>query len=489
MSNLDSFLTGFLADTDDRLGRRQAEADDYYTKQLERARTKGVEALSARRQASQQSLTTARTLMQNANMPEKVVRALANEGLGALDSAKKIWEESTANGVNVDSSFWEETYKWSKDFNTEGEPLPAYLDRVAGLYSQNLKAAPEEAPTTFRDRLADAFTGRAYMKNSMDRLSETDIGGMSAQTALDALTAEENARPLGDIGFNENVLPLAQRNGKKVRDPFTPEQQISITEGFKKSVDDELAARVEQYRTQKNVVVTPEEEQRLKEEWRNEISREKAQEYRNSLAEPDNIFFTPYISNFLPSDEETADTEGAITVETVDAGDAANTDTFEYPKKFKGKDGRTYTLEETSGEGAVYRSDAGERTRPVPRDFFQPKSVAATGGPSEASIAEGASSSQGEASGAVEAPQTLLDAASKQPTFPRIGQMVKGLWNMITGGPQPPTQDITFRRGETPPMEIPLGDNKLTFKGTDEAAQAHIYQDETGAEILIPITN
>ena len=50
MSNFEAFATGFLGETAKNINVRKDRADDYFDKQMERARTTGANALAKRRE-------------------------------------------------------------------------------------------------------------------------------------------------------------------------------------------------------------------------------------------------------------------------------------------------------------------------------------------------------------------------------------------------------------------------------------------------------
>lgn len=205
MSGFEAFATAFMQDTAANINRRKDKADDYFDKQLERASTVGAEAVRARKAKLESFKGLAHDLQTNADMPEDVLRAIANDGPAALEQAYKLYEVASEKGVPLGESFWRDTYKFAKDTKPSGQPLDEFLGEVIGLMPDNIEAAKQEGGSPF-----DAFVASGMGYNAMERaqkkLASTDIGGgITASQALAMENMPESTRPLGGGRASPNL--------------------------------------------------------------------------------------------------------------------------------------------------------------------------------------------------------------------------------------------------------------------------------------------
>jgi len=203
MSAFEAFLTGFMGKTAEKIDERKDKASTYFDQQMERARTVGVDALRQRREATDQTISVARSLRDQANMPEEIIRGLANEGPQALLEAQKIYAEAASRGVPTDEAFWEQAYQFSTEITSSTDTtLEDFLRQTSGLYGSNLDATIEEGGDPFGAFVASGL-GLNAMSRARSELESTEVAeGFSAADLLAMEGRPLTTRPLGDTGYS-----------------------------------------------------------------------------------------------------------------------------------------------------------------------------------------------------------------------------------------------------------------------------------------------
>lgn len=328
MSAFDAFMTGFLGRTTEKVAERKEKASTYFDQQMERARTVGVDALRQRREGLDQTITVARNLRDQANMPEEIVRGLANEGPQALLEAQNIWNEASGRGVQIDETFWENAYKFSTEMTASNDvSLEDFLRQVSGLYGSNLDAAAEEGGDPFGAFVASGL-GLNAMSRARNDLESTEVAeGFSAADLLAMEGRPLTTRPLGDTGYSGADLGYVNESVRSASGSGALDGQeiINIMNGFNKRAED----IAEQLTTEYNRSA----ENPGQEAIRLEAQQKAALEYFNMFPEAEAmgiISQLPGISQYLPQDEaEAVDNpteeaaEGDITTSTLPPADSS----------------------------------------------------------------------------------------------------------------------------------------------------------------------
>lgn len=247
MSGFEAFATGFLGATADNINVRKDRADDYFEKQMERARTTGADALAKRRANLSTLTSTANTLTTQGKMPDDVLRAVVNEGPETLASATKIYETAVANGTTLDEDFWRGVVDVSTEIKTSDESLGDFLGRTVGLFGGNLEASKTDGGGG--DPFS-AFVASGLGYNAMDKarakLDGEDIAGGYSAGELIAMEARPDfTNPLGDLGVTINGAEAVRKLDAQVGDPLTTKEIGDINKEFKT----EVAARIMEYKT------------------------------------------------------------------------------------------------------------------------------------------------------------------------------------------------------------------------------------------------
>lgn len=246
MSGFESFLTGFLGRTTEVIAERKDKAEDYFDQSIERARTIGQDQLRQRTENQQAMLSVANNLINQANMPEDLVRQIANDGPQALEQAYQIYATNAEAGIQVDENFWRNGY----DFYTEvaGDSdlsLEDFLGQVNGLYGSNLAATTQEGGDPFGAFIASGL-GLNAMERARGRLDNYDIGGYSASDLLAMEARPSTTRPLGDTNFSgPDLAAVTPRRASG----FNPdgEERLRIQERFDEAVDKEAESLFADY--------------------------------------------------------------------------------------------------------------------------------------------------------------------------------------------------------------------------------------------------
>lgn len=308
MSSFEGFMTGFLNRTSEKIAERKDKASTYFDEQMERARTVGVDNLNQRREATNQTLAVARNLIDQANMPEDIVRALANEGPEALNQAQQIYATAAQQGVTVDASFWQGVYDFSTEMTAStNQSLEEFLGQVNGLYGSNLEATQQEGGDPF-----GAFIASGLGLNAMDRarseLDSTDIsGGYSAGDLLAMDSRPPTTRPLGDTGYSGPDLSFlnttvedAQGGGAILTIP----QREQMTSNFNQEVEDRLSQEYEDYAG--GWVATEDEPTMMTEsEYREKLRGEVAKDWLRNYGE-DAMAELPGVSQYIIEEDPNA---------------------------------------------------------------------------------------------------------------------------------------------------------------------------------------
>ena len=225
MSGFEAFATAFMQDTAVTINRRKDKADDYFDRQLERASTVGAQAVRDRKVKLEEFKGLANDLQTNADMPEDILRKIANDGPAALVQAHQLYEVAAKGGKPLGEDFWRDTYGFIEKTKPSGQPLDEFLGQVMGLMPDNIEAAEKEGGTPF-DAFVASGMGYNAMERANSRLASTDIGGgITASQALSMENLPESTRPLGGDRVSPN-LPAFYDRVKEAK----PETPLSVAE-------------------------------------------------------------------------------------------------------------------------------------------------------------------------------------------------------------------------------------------------------------------
>jgi len=462
MSAFEAFIGSFAKDTATNINNRKDKAENYYDQQMERARTVGAENLAKRRERLRGLTSISNNLMNTANMPEDVLRAVANEGPEALNKAYEIYDMAAKAGKEVDESFWRDVYKFTKEVKPSDQPLSEFLGQVAGLMPANLKATEKTGGDPFS---AFVSSGMGYnaMDEAADRLETTEVAdGYSARELIN-MEGEESGRPLGDTGFGLDLEATYARIGTKEPkgDVMSDTTIMQWEKAFKEEVDArKIKARLAGAGTAdkpgEDVPLTPEQEAA--------IEAEVAQEMIGTTNNPEDLITRSAVfKKALGTLEEVAPEEGEITTTPLDPVEH----TSSYPQTFKTPKGLDATFVKEDGDSVIYNiNGVDRRIKKAQLDEF-------TGTTGEVAPPEAVKA---------DTEQLLAD------TDPVATRLKFGIESQFAGKGAP--EDFKIMQGETPPLSftvtgtlgIPI---KFTYVGEQDGSV--LYVDEDGAEFLVPV--
>lgn len=187
MSALEGFITGFAGKLADDVTERKKEARDYFNKQVEYARTTGLENRRRVRQTVDAGILVAQQLRQ-INVPTDVIanQIEANpDGLPSLyQTAEKIRADVEARtGRPMTEEEWKTAFNVAKDYKAPDEDISSLITRA---YSPIVEAVSDPSS---KDDLEGNLWSRMLGFNAMDqaraKLGETVIAdGMTAEQLI-----------------------------------------------------------------------------------------------------------------------------------------------------------------------------------------------------------------------------------------------------------------------------------------------------------------
>lgn len=185
---VEGFVTGFAGTLAQNVIENKQRARDYFDKQVEFARTKGLENRNRVRETVNTNISIARQL-EAVGVPKEVIMAQVNQDPAGLSSFYEQAEKIRAStGKDFTPEEWKAIFKVAGDFKAPDEDIATFISRT---YDPIANAASEP---DFADDPEGTLVSRMMGFNAMDqaraRLGETVIA--------DGLTADELVR-YGDV--------------------------------------------------------------------------------------------------------------------------------------------------------------------------------------------------------------------------------------------------------------------------------------------------
>jgi len=191
MSAIEGFLTGFANVAASNILERKKEARDYFNKQVEYARTTGLQNRQRVREQADAALSVARQL-EAAGLPREIIIAQINQDptnlSGFYEQVEKIRANAAAAGRQLTADDWNAIYKVTGEFKAPDEDLSTVIARTYDPIA-NAVADPsyEEDP---EGSLWASMMGYDAMPRAIAELGRTEIA--------EGLTAEQLIR-YGDV--------------------------------------------------------------------------------------------------------------------------------------------------------------------------------------------------------------------------------------------------------------------------------------------------
>jgi len=231
------FLTGFLKNSAGHIKKRKDEGEEFFSKQMELARTKGMENRNKRQTEMNASLTVAKQLVQK-GVPKDVVMAIANQNPEDLGSFQEIVNKLELEGTTVSPEFFRSIAEVGGNFKAPDEDLGTFFDRIFRPLADNVKNSPEDFEKDPKGSVWATMMGYNAIGQAQKKLDNTTI--IDDQSASDVLaynTSTERAKPYGDstVNFNYGNIGEASRaaeEANKGTKELSPNEVKLINEQF-----------------------------------------------------------------------------------------------------------------------------------------------------------------------------------------------------------------------------------------------------------------
>lgn len=230
MSAFEAFATGFLTETARNINVRKDQADDYFQQQMERARTRGADALATRKNNLNNLTNVANTLRTQANMPEDVLRVVINQGPETLQQVQEIYNTAASKGQALTEDFWRNVVDFSTTVKPEDQSLNDFLSETVGLFGNNLEATSGEGGDPFSAFMASGL-GLNAMDKARERLDQEEMFG--GYTAGDLLAMESRPEFSNPLGTTDATIDLtAASNQLDSLDPLSVTEVQGVNKYF-----------------------------------------------------------------------------------------------------------------------------------------------------------------------------------------------------------------------------------------------------------------
>jgi hypothetical protein len=235
----EGFVTGFANTLTEDITTRNRNAEDYFNKQVELARTIGVENRKKSQAAINEGVTVAKQLQQM-GVPKNVIMAIANQNPGDLGNFYTQVAEAASQGVVLDQAFFDDFVKISADFKAPDEDFQTFFTRVYTPIMNTATKDPQAFNNDCKGGLFAAFMGYSAMDNARDRLENTEI--MNGMSAADLIAYGDNAipnRPAGDgtVSYDFGKYGESVRRTKGP-DSLSISEQGRLADDFEKAKDE-----------------------------------------------------------------------------------------------------------------------------------------------------------------------------------------------------------------------------------------------------------
>lgn len=235
----DGFQIGLMNKLDENISARHKKGEDYFDRQLELARTKGIETRAQSQKLQQQGLSQAKQLMQ-LGVPKDIVMSIASQNPADLGSfASTVQEMQTEAGSDgLDEEFYRELFNISGEIDS-GETLEQLFSRIYTPLANNIKADPDTFKSNKKATILASIMGYNAQSEAMDRLEDTEV--------VDGLSAADLLRYNGEPNLGDTTVTLdAGRAGDAIRDiraarknaedkPITRSDRTAIAKDFEDS--------------------------------------------------------------------------------------------------------------------------------------------------------------------------------------------------------------------------------------------------------------
>jgi hypothetical protein len=242
----DGFLTGFMTDQADQIGKRKSEADEYFQQQMELAHKK-ASSYNDQYGKKLDSATTVANQMIAIGVPKRTVMAIANQNPDDLQTFYDTVQEMQAKGVDMSNSeVYEGLIQIDGEFNPGNENVTSLLKRIYTPLTANAAADPEGWDFDPKGSIWSTMLGYNAMDRARNKLGQTEVlPGVSAQQVLSQSEDGALPHPLGSNAVTLNAPSMgdltrdaAERNrGSK---EVSVGERSTMLSNYEKQVEKEL---------------------------------------------------------------------------------------------------------------------------------------------------------------------------------------------------------------------------------------------------------
>ena len=244
---VEGFVTGFASTLAQNVMENKQRARDYFDKQVEFARTTGMENRRRVREQVNTNLSVARQL-ESVGVPKEVIMAQVNQDPQGLsnfyDQVEKI---RSSAGRDLTPDEWKAVYKVAGDFKAPDEDLATFISRT---YDPIANAASDPG---FSDEPEGTLISRMMGFNAMDqaraRLGQTEVA--------DGLTAEQLIQ-YGDVTPQRVGGNAVVTTNYGALSDTVGEEELSITErnALIKVTEEAVVARISEMESNPEFALT-----------------------------------------------------------------------------------------------------------------------------------------------------------------------------------------------------------------------------------------
>ena len=229
------FAEGFFGVLGERMQKRSEDAEEYFQKQMEMARTVGMKNKKATSQIVSQNVTLAKQLQQM-GVPKDLIMAVANQNPDDLTTLYEQVNTIRSKGGQIDETFFKDFIEVGGNFKAPDEDYATFFNRIYSPLASNIEADPEGFNRDRKGGIFATIMGYNAMDLARERLEKTDVvGGMSAADLVqygDGIVPNLGAAGEGTVTFNYGKvaelagkdklpIPQVQSLNKEIEDTIT----------------------------------------------------------------------------------------------------------------------------------------------------------------------------------------------------------------------------------------------------------------------------
>lgn len=209
------FVRGFAGTLATDIQTRRTEARDYFNKQVDIARTTGLENRQRVRQAVDSSTRIAKQLQQT-GVPKDIIMSIASSNPEELSSFSEQVARAQAAGINIDENFFRDFVEVSSDFKAPDEDFGTFFSRVYEPMAANAASDPSAFNNDPKGSIWASMMGLNAMEKAEAKLGQTQIA--DGMTAADLLAYKDTPTPNTQGGptitYNYDILADMEREAK-----------------------------------------------------------------------------------------------------------------------------------------------------------------------------------------------------------------------------------------------------------------------------------